>query len=128
MAGNLNVEVYVWLALNVNDLRPVLRLHPSLGCLIRALIVEVLDVNVGHSWANVGESPGHALVVTYNDVTAFRAASRPPHRTCQQCRCASYHRFGIWWPRCISFDSSGFPVTVCAPETTQSFDPFTGKS
>ena len=38
-------------------------------------------------------------------------------------RCASNHKFGIWWLRCISFDSSGFPETVCAPETTQLFDP-----
>ena len=38
-------------------------------------------------------------------------------------RCASNHRFGIWWSRCISFDSSGFPETVCCPETTQLFDP-----
>ncbi len=38
-------------------------------------------------------------------------------------RCASNHRFGIWWLRCISFESSGFPETVCAPETTQLFDP-----
>src|SRR5208283_3039664 len=38
-------------------------------------------------------------------------------------RCAANHRFGIWWSRCISFDSSGFPETVCCPETTQLFDP-----
>src|ERR1700733_9004732 len=49
----------------------------------------------------------------------------PATSSVPECRCASYHRFGIWWPRCISFDNSGLPVTVCAPETTQSFDPFT---
>src|SRR5208282_2331594 len=38
-------------------------------------------------------------------------------------RCAANHRFGIWWSRCISFDSRGFPETVCCPETTQLFDP-----
>src|SRR5208283_903471 len=38
-------------------------------------------------------------------------------------RCASYHKFGIWWLRCISFDSRGFPETVCRPDTTQLFDP-----
>src|SRR6185437_8358533 len=44
-----------------------------------------------------------------------------------ECRCTSYHKLGIWCPRCISFESSGFPETVCAPETTQLFDPM-GKS
>src|ERR1019366_9573341 len=38
-------------------------------------------------------------------------------------RWASNHRFGIWWSRCISFDSSGFPETVCCPEMTQLLDP-----
>src|SRR6202167_6687899 len=38
-------------------------------------------------------------------------------------RCAANHKFGIWWSRCISFESSGFPETVCWPETTQLFDP-----
>jgi hypothetical protein len=28
-------------------------------------------------------------------------------------RCAANHKFGIWWSRCISFESSGFPETVC---------------
>src|SRR5215813_10678040 len=46
------------------------------------------------------------------------ATSRSP-----DLRCASYQRFGIWWPRCISFDKSGLPVVVCAPETTQLFEP-----
>src|SRR5690349_12609908 len=50
------------------------------------------------------------------------ATSKSPER-----RCTSYQKFGIWWPRCISFESSGFPETVCAPETTQLFDPM-GKS
>src|SRR5208282_977254 len=39
------------------------------------------------------------------------------------CKCAAYQRFGIWWLRCISFESNGFPETVCAPETAQLFDP-----
>src|SRR5450631_3464058 len=50
----------------------------------------------------------------------------PATSSVPECRCASYQRLGIWWPRCMSFESSGLPVTVCAPETTQSFDPFTG--
>src|ERR1039457_4181298 len=38
-------------------------------------------------------------------------------------RWASNQRFGISWSRCISFESSGFPVVVCCPETTQLFEP-----
>src|ERR1039457_6247686 len=38
-------------------------------------------------------------------------------------RCASNHRFGIWWLRCISLESRGLPETVCRPDTTQLFDP-----
>src|SRR5579862_8152200 len=37
--------------------------------------------------------------------------------------CTSYQTPGTRCPRCISFESSGLPETVCAPETTQSFDP-----
>src|SRR5215475_4262302 len=40
-------------------------------------------------------------------------------------RCASYQRLGICWPRCISFDKSGLPETVCAPDTTQLLEPTT---
>src|SRR4051812_6783032 len=38
-------------------------------------------------------------------------------------KCAANHRFGIWWSRCMSFESKGFPVTVCDPETTQLLEP-----
>src|SRR5258708_3877342 len=34
----------------------------------------------------------------------------------------------IWCPRCISFESRGFPETVCAPETTQLLDPTTRRA
>ena len=68
MAGKLNINVDVRLALDVNNLLPVLGLHPSLGSLIRALIVKVLDVNVSHGRAHVGEAPRHALVVAHNHV------------------------------------------------------------
>src|SRR5215471_5924724 len=42
--------------------------------------------------------------------------------------CNSYHTAGMRCGRCISFESSGFPVVVCAPETTQLFDPGTHDS
>src|SRR6476646_1304707 len=37
--------------------------------------------------------------------------------------CTSYHTPGTRCGKCISFDSSGLPETVCAPESTQLFDP-----
>src|SRR5438270_4211171 len=37
--------------------------------------------------------------------------------------CSSYQTPGTRCGRCISFESSGLPETVCAPETTQLFDP-----
>src|SRR5438270_4186243 len=37
--------------------------------------------------------------------------------------CNSYQTPGTRCGRCMSFESSGFPETVCAPETTQLFDP-----
>src|ERR1700704_2303554 len=37
--------------------------------------------------------------------------------------CTSYQTPGTRSGRCISFESSGLPETVCAPETTQLFDP-----
>src|SRR6185312_9301247 len=37
--------------------------------------------------------------------------------------CSSYHTPGTWCGKCISFESSGLPETVCAPETTQLFEP-----
>src|SRR6266481_3515773 len=40
-----------------------------------------------------------------------------------ECSCTSYHTPGTRCGRCISFDSSGLPETVCAPEITQLFDP-----
>src|SRR6476619_5214475 len=35
----------------------------------------------------------------------------------------SYHTPGTRCGKCISLESSGLPETVCAPETTQLFDP-----
>src|SRR5258708_13219628 len=40
-----------------------------------------------------------------------------------ECSCTSYHTPGTRCGKCISFESSGLPETVCAPETTQLFDP-----
>src|SRR6476646_3036559 len=37
--------------------------------------------------------------------------------------CTSYQTPGTRCGKCISFDSSGLPETVCAPESTQLFDP-----
>src|SRR6476660_8023893 len=37
--------------------------------------------------------------------------------------CTSYHTPGTRWGKCISLESSGLPETVCAPESTQLFDP-----
>src|ERR1041385_7758054 len=37
--------------------------------------------------------------------------------------CSSYHTPGTRCGRCISFESSGLPDTVCAPETTQLLEP-----
>src|SRR6476646_11764214 len=37
--------------------------------------------------------------------------------------CTSYHTPGTRCGKCISFDSSGLPETVCAPESTQLFEP-----
>ena len=63
--------------------------------------------------------------ITYGIPGSVTPATSRLHDGLTHFRCASYHRFGIWCPRCISSDSRGLPVTVCAPETTQSFDPFT---
>src|SRR5437879_6139145 len=38
-------------------------------------------------------------------------------------RCTSYHTLGMEWLRCMSLESRGFPVVVCAPDTTQLFEP-----
>src|SRR5712671_8106868 len=38
-------------------------------------------------------------------------------------RCTSYQTLGMEWSRCMSFESSGLPLTVCAPETTHSLEP-----
>ncbi len=43
--------------------------------------------------------------------------------TTAQCRPTWYQTEGITTPRCGSLASSGFPVAVWAPETTQEFDP-----
>src|ERR1700704_5743765 len=37
--------------------------------------------------------------------------------------CTSYHTPGTRCGKCISFESSGLPETVCAPEITQLFEP-----
>src|SRR5437879_4520195 len=37
--------------------------------------------------------------------------------------CTSYHTPGTRCGKCISLESSGLPETVCAPESTQLFDP-----
>src|SRR5262249_10497215 len=38
-------------------------------------------------------------------------------------RSAMYQMLGTLRPRCMSFESSGFPVAVCAPEMTQLLEP-----
>src|SRR5882762_10312816 len=47
---------------------------------------------------------------------------------CGTSSCTSYQIPGRPQSRCMSFESSGLPLTVCAPETTQLFDPGTGSS
>src|SRR6476469_8216835 len=37
--------------------------------------------------------------------------------------CSSYHTPGTRCGKCMSFESSGLPETVCAPDTTQLFEP-----
>ena len=43
--------------------------------------------------------------------------------TVRQCRPIWYHSDGIWGARCGSFASSGLPVVVYFPETTQELEP-----
>ncbi len=65
---DLHVHGHVRLALDVDHLDAMFRLHPSRRSLIRALRVEILDVNVGHGWTDVGESPRDSLVVAHDHI------------------------------------------------------------
>src|SRR3954468_10945778 len=42
------------------------------------------------------------------------------------CRCAKYQMPGALRPRCGSLARSGLPLFVCAPDTTQLFEPPAG--
>ena len=134
--GN-HVERHIRLSFDANRFLPVLRIDPSCRSLVLPLRIELLDEVVFHSRPNVGESPADALVVAHNNEWNSRQRNAGNVEVAGLSvlslllcagpvvvfRCASNHKFGIWWSRCISFDSSGFPETVCSPETAQLFDP-----
>ena len=61
-----DIERYIGLVLNVNDLRAMFRLRPSFGSFVHPLRVELFDEVVFDGWTDVGESPSDALVVSDN--------------------------------------------------------------
>src|SRR4051812_16127598 len=64
-------------------------------------------------------TPGMVKPATSNAAPVFAVA---------MVRWASYQTFGMRCTRCMSLESSGFPDVVCAPETTQLFEPVEGSS
>ena len=110
------------LPLTSDDFFAVLAAASIHGREIFAVVVELLNVEVFDIRAEVGETPGDVAIVPDDDhgrpgrVTP--ATSKSP-----AVRCASYQAFGMCWSRCMSFDNSGLPETVCAPETTQLLEP-----
>ena len=101
----------------------MLRLHPALRRQVLALVVELLDVEVFDIRPKIGEAPRDAPVVADDDVRARPGRVTPATSKSPAVRCASYQMFGIASSRCMSFDSSGLPDAVCAPETTQLLEP-----
>src|SRR5215472_3790958 len=66
MTRDLYVNIYIRLALDVDRLPAMLGLDPSLGRLIRALIIEVFEVDIGYGWSDIRKPPCHALVVAHD--------------------------------------------------------------
>ena len=107
----------------------VLRLLPSGGSFVLALSVEFFDDKSSTVGPDVGEAPADALVVSDDDEGN---AGQSDSGDIEADGCGLSGRgfqmrgepeLGIWWSRCMSFERSGFPDTVCCPETTQLFDP-----
>src|SRR5215468_94131 len=66
MTRGLYINGHIGLVFNMDGFSAVLGLNPPFGRLICALRVQILDIDIGHSWADVSEAPGDALVVADN--------------------------------------------------------------
>jgi hypothetical protein len=93
VARDLHIDGHIPLSLDVNDFDSMFRLRPSFGSLIRALLVEILDVDVSDRRTDIGESPRDSLVVADDDIRHARESdagdverSRPQMRFVPQIR------------------------------------------
>jgi len=109
----------------VNYLKAMFAPSPSHRCLIVISVVEILDVNVFHSRPNIGEAPRNSLVMP-----TTRKAFRVGDACYVEAACLKVcfiPEVGHLMTEMHVIDNSGLPVTVCAPETTQLFDPLDGR-
>ena len=62
-----HIQIDLRLALYLDDLFAMLRLHPALRRQVFALVVELLDVNVFDVRAEIGKSPRDVAIVSHDD-------------------------------------------------------------
>ncbi len=87
----------------------------------------VFDVDVLDVGAEVGEAPGDVVVVADDDEGSAGERDSGDVEGAPvgvgASRSASYQMPGTLWVRCMSFERSGLPEAVWAPETTQLLEP-----
>src|SRR5437660_9367601 len=66
--SNFGVDHDLRLAFHMNHFAAHFRLLPTFGSEVLALVVEIFDVQILHGWADIGESPRHAAVMSDNHV------------------------------------------------------------
>src|SRR6202049_3799960 len=85
-----HVQNYVWLSFDVNCFLTVPRLNPSRRRLVLPLSIELFDVEIFDSRANVGKSPPNALIVA--DYDKRNARDRNPGGIELAARCSQPRR------------------------------------
>ncbi len=68
VAGDLDVDDNILLAFHMDDFLAHFGLLPAVGRQVLALIVEGLDERIFNGRTDIGESPGHAAIVTDDHV------------------------------------------------------------
>src|SRR5260370_42217204 len=65
---DLDSDNDIRLALHADHFAARLRLFPTFGSQVLAVVVEIFDVHVLYGWADIGEPPRHPTVMSDNHV------------------------------------------------------------